>query len=92
MKHSNGNSILNDLINNIINMYNNTIYSTIKMAPIVAFTSKDRNIISQIKKNTENRQKNNSNNLGFKKNNKCLFSSNIKLSRNTVQLLFKKKG
>ena len=92
IKHSNGNFDLNNLIDNVINMYNNTIHSTTKISPINAFTNKDNKIIEQIIKNTEKSQKKFGDKLGLPKYKKCLLAKNIKLEGNVIKLLFNKKG
>ena len=89
---SKGNFDLNNLVNNVTNMYNNTIHSTTKISPIDAFKNRNKNITEQIIKNTEKSQLKFNNNVGLNKNKKCLLANNIKLVGNVVKLLFKKKG
>ena len=59
---------LNNLVNNVMNMYNNTIHSTTKISPIDVFTNKNKNIIQQIIKNTEKSQNKYNNSIGLQKN------------------------
>ena len=83
---------LNNLVNNVTNMYNNTIHSTTKISPIEAFTNKKQSITEQIIKNTKKKQNNYNKYVGLLKNKKCLLANNIKVIGNVVKLLFKNKG